>query len=87
MIYNIVDLVAYGSKKEGWEVDGAYYYHENLELKNTDAKNIVKGLKDVGFFHKFVRSNMVTIEEGFNRFTVYERSSGRPVSELRLISQ
>jgi len=70
----------WGNKNDGYEINN-WSYEDFEPLKGTDNdKEILKRLKEIGFFKKHVRLNMITIEDQCNgMIMIYERKTHKPI--------
>ena len=83
MKWNVVNYDVWGNAKDGFEVNGAFYFEHNVEISDdADKKDIIKAMKQIGFFHKFVRSNMVDISWYDSMIEFTQRKDGMPLGRI-----
>jgi hypothetical protein len=87
MKWDLIEYEVWGNKKDGFEINNLFRVVKGIEINDNDTdKDIVKKLKEVGYLHKYVRMNQMTIEnysEGMIEF--YERKDYKPSFRLERV--
>lgn len=86
----VCELVNYfdvwGNAKDGFEINNLCKEGTVLIPENHTHKDIVQALKDVGFFKKHVRSNMIDVSDNGDgiMIEIEKRRDGKPVCRLEV---
>jgi hypothetical protein len=75
----------WGNKKDGWEINNLCT-EGIIELpENFDKKDIVKSLKEFGFFKNTVRLNMLDIEDCYPYYEICHKADGyKPICRIEI---
>ena len=86
MNYKLIGYESWGNRKDGWEVNNLWTIKEDIKVsEDANDKDILKLMKDAGYFKKHVRLNMLDIwsdSEYFIEF--FHRKTGEPLCRLEL---
>jgi len=83
--YQVINYDVIGNKRDGFEVNGAYYSNEYVEIpEGASRAEIIRILKDEGILKKAARKESIEIdgEEGYSLYFKH-KPTGRPEFELR----
>lgn len=75
----------WGNKRDGWEVNNLCE-EGIIELpENFTDKDMIKALKEFGFFKKTVRSNQLDIWNDYHMIEFSQRKDQQPICRLELV--
>jgi hypothetical protein len=83
--YQVINYDVVGNKRDGFEVNGAYYSNEYIEIpEGASRAEIIRILKAEGILKKAARTESIEID-GETGYSLYfkHRPTGRPEFELR----
>jgi len=86
--YELITYDVWGNKKDGFEVNNAFSTEEVLVItEDATDRDIIKGLKTIGFIKKGVRYSSIDIdgEDGYSLYLTYTAGTWYPLCELRCI--
>jgi len=74
----------WGNKKDGWEINNLCTEGEIELPEDFTKKDIVKAIKEVGFFKPTVRMNMVEIEDLYPYYEISQKKDYMPVCRIEI---
>lgn len=74
-----------GNSKDGWDVNDQCHECDVEFLDIPSDKEVVQKLKEIGFFKKHVRMNMISFAPYVEIFLIEQRRDNKPVCALEPI--
>ena len=86
LIYKLIGYDSWGNKRDGWDVNDLWVIRHDIEIaEDASLKDVLKVMKEIGYFKKYVRLNMLDVwndSEFMIEFT--HRATGEPLCRLQL---